>query len=65
MGRTLRDIDGITGFKTNLFSIQNHFGLSVYDDPMLRSSGMLLIAQAVPGMNPDPFDLMGGLVFKD
>ncbi len=65
MGPLEGNIGRLTLAENNLLPIKGNPGPTFQDDPVFRSLKMLLVAQALPRIYPNPLNLMGRAIFED
>ena len=65
MSRASRDVDRLAGPKAMPGPLKDDARLARDDEPMLRSTGMALIAEALPGADDDAFHLVIDLIVQD
>ena len=58
MGRAARDVDGFSGSQLMLDAVQFDDGATADDEPVLPSPRMLLVAEAVAGLDLDPLSTL-------
>ena len=65
MGGANRNVDGLTGLKRHVTSVEGHLSKTLNDHPVFGPLRMLLIAQPLVRQNFDPFNLIIGALVED